>query len=240
MFALLLSEEMDPFYQNIASFPTVIFTVSLAVCVVFWLISMLGFINVDVLDVDLPGGESGVDLNTNTSPGAVGILLKFGLHGVPITIIVSLISVFAWPICYYIVAFFFHLIPDGFLTYLAGIPVLFVSLYAAVLITSFVIRPLRPLFKIANQETTKHVLGQSAIVRTSKVDNKFGEVNFEDGGAGLILKVRTDGQEVFSRGDRVVLYEYLEEENIYRIVSEKEFLGLSGNTGSLNNNNITE
>jgi hypothetical protein len=93
------------------------------------------------------------------------------------------------------------------------------------MITAFIIRPLRPLFKRAQQQTEKYVIGQSAIVRTSVVDNSFGEAILEDGGAGLIFKVRTIGNESFVKGDKVVLLEYIKEKNIYRVVSEEDFSG---------------
>ena len=71
------------------------------------------------------------------------------------------------------------------------------------------------------------MLGQTAIVRSSKVDQFSGEANFDDGGAGLIVKVRAMGDSQFVRGDKVVLLEYMAEQNIYRVVSEAEFLGKS-------------
>ena len=48
MFAILLTEGMDPFYQNIASFPTVFFTFFLLVTVLYWLAAVLGFVEIDV------------------------------------------------------------------------------------------------------------------------------------------------------------------------------------------------
>ncbi len=44
---------MDPFYQNITSFPTVIFTFVLAICVLYWLLAVLGVVDIDVLDIDV-------------------------------------------------------------------------------------------------------------------------------------------------------------------------------------------
>ena len=78
-------------------------------------------------------------------------------------------------------------------------------------------------FKII-KNTVKNLLGQTAIVRTLRVDEGFGEVNLEDGGAGLILKVRSLNGESFKKGDRVVLLEYMVEQHTYRVISEKEFL----------------
>ncbi|MFD2230088.1 hypothetical protein [Alkalimarinus sediminis] len=227
MFAILLSDKMDPFYQNIASFPTAIFTFFLVICLLYWLVAVLGFIDLDVLDFDIPDpdGRLGVNQTDLSTPDVLaGLMLKLGLYGVPVTIIVSFIALFGWFTCYFIVHFFFGLVPDGLLRYLAGLPVLLGTLYVAVMLTAIVIKPIRPFFKKASQNTVKEVLGQTAIVRSSKVNSSFGEVFLADGGAGLIFKARSTGDEVFNKGDRVVLLEYKEVENVYRVISEKEFL----------------
>ncbi len=228
MFAILLSDKMDPFYQNISSFPTVIFTFLLALCVLYWLVAVLGFVDLDFLDIDIPNpdGDIGLgDQDISTPDALAGLMLKLGLYGVPVTIIVSILSLIGWFISYYAVYFLFDYIPDGFLHYLAGIPILIGSFYLSALVTGRLIRPLRPFFKSATQDTVKLILGQTAIVRTSRVDDQFGEATLNDGGAGLIIKVRATGNETFTKGDRVVLLEYIPEQHLYRVISEAEFKG---------------
>lgn len=229
MFAILLHKSLDPFYENISSFPTVLFTFVLAVCLVYWLGAVLGFLDIDLLDIDTgdvdvdgAGAESGKDYAPNA---LAGLLLKLGLNGVPVTVIVSFIAMFGWVLCYFVVHFTFAFVPDGLLRYLAGIPIFVGVLYIAVLITSVAIKPLRKLFKAASENTVKHILGQSVIVRTSYVNETFGEATFDDGGAGLILKIRATGGESFKNGDRVVLLEHFKDANTYRVVSEAEFSG---------------
>ena len=225
MFAIFLTDNMDPFYQNIASFPTVFFTFFLLVVVLYWLVAVLGFVEIDVLDFDLPDAQAGSDNGLTNANVLAGVMLRFGLYGVPVTIILSFIALFSWFICYYLVHFLFAFIPDGVLSFLAGIPVLLFSLYVSVMLTATVIKPLRPLFKKTSQDTIKRVLGQSAIVRTSRVDSRFGEAILDDGGAGLILKVRATAGTTFVKGDRVVLLEHDKEKNVYRVISEAEFNG---------------
>jgi hypothetical protein len=230
MFAIFFSEAMDPFYQNIGSFPTAVFTLIFIICLLYWLVAILGLIDIDFLDNDLeiaPHDPSGLDLqhDLNSADVLAGLMLRFGLYGVPVTIIISLIALFGWLVCYYMVYYFFIYVADGFLHYLAGIPVLFIATYLAILITAQLIKPLRPLFKKTEQETLKKVLGQTAKVRTSTVDNEFGEAILEDGGAGLLLKVRSIGEETFKKGDLVILLEYVEEKNSYRVISEQDFNG---------------
>ena len=237
MFAIFLHEGMDPFYQNIASFPTVLFTFFLGVCVLFWLVAVLGFVEIDMFDINIPDGglhgHAGFDMHGGldghgdlTDVNALaGLLLRFGLHGVPVTIILSLMALFGWLVSYYTVHFLFFLVPGDILRYAVGLGVVVGATYISALITGVLIKPLRPLFQRARQEAEKQVLGQTAVVRTSRVDSSFGEAILDDGGAGLILKVRATGDATFEKGDRVVLFEHLKAENIYRVVSEKEFSG---------------
>ena len=230
MFAILLSEGMDPFYQNISSFPTLIYTILLVVCVIYWAGAVLGFVDLDIIDLDLDsldtsGGDMGTDSPHSTPDVLAGLMLRFGLVGVPVTVSVSILVLIGWLLCYYAVHFVFPFVPGRFLEFVIGIPVFLATLYVSARITGVLIRPLRPLFEKATQETIKQVLGQTAVVRTSRVDNEFGEATLKDGGAGLILKVRTTGDDRFAKGDKVVIYEKLSEQNVYRIISEEEFLG---------------
>ncbi|MCK4841609.1 MAG: DUF1449 family protein [Methylococcales bacterium] len=223
MFAILLSKEMDPFYQNISSFPTVIFTFILAICVLYWLVAVLGIVDIDLLEID--GVDADFDTGSELSgPNALaGVMLKFGLNGVPVTIIVSFLSLFGWMISYYCVHFLSPFIPQGLFYIVFGILVLIVAFLIAMIITAMIVKLLRPFFQKVEQQTIKRVLGQTAVVRTSKVNNSFGEADFNDGGAGLIFKVRSIGDETFKKGDKVVLLEYLEEKNVYRVISEQDF-----------------
>ena len=227
MFAILLSEGMNPFYENISSFPTVFFTIFLMLTTLYWLVAVLGFIDIDVLDFDIPDADGALDAGDGmtNADALAGLALKLGLYGVPVTIIVSFLSLFGWLVCYYTVHFLLGWLPTGLLRYAAGIPILLGSLWVAVMVTAVIIKPLRPLFKKAEQHTPKQILGQTVIVRTSRVDSEFGEAELDDGGAGLILRIRADKDQTFTRGDRVVLLQYLETENIYRVVSEEEFRG---------------
>jgi len=223
MFAILLSKGMDPFYQNISSFPTVIFTFVLAICVLYWLLAVFGAVDIDVLDID--GLDADGDLgNEETSANALAaVMLKFGLSGVPVTIIVSFLSLFGWLASYYIMHYLSPFIPAGMLHYSFALLVLFVAFWFGVLLTAMIVILLRPMFQKVEQQTIKKLLGQSAVVRTSKVTDSFGEAYFDDGGAGLILKVRSEKNQTFIKGDKVVLLEYSNNENIYKVTSEQEF-----------------
>ncbi|MFT7559388.1 MAG: hypothetical protein ACI93R_001299 [Flavobacteriales bacterium] len=225
MFAIFLSEEMDPFYQICSSFPTVIFTCLLFFMVLYWVLAVLGMVEIEVLDFMIEG-DMGEGSDLDSLSVMAGLLLKLGLNGVPLTIVLSLIALIGWLFSFFVVYIVYPYVPGDILKLLVSIPVFVGVTYVAALVTARFIKPLRPIFKAANQEYVKEILGQAAIVRTGRVDASFGEAVFEDGGAGLIVKVRSFNEEVFKRGDKVILLEYVKEKNIYKVISEKELSGI--------------
>ena len=226
MFAILLSDKMDPFYQNIASFPTAFFTFFLALSMLYWCIAVLGFVDIDAFDLD--GVEADIDINsdagTTSGDALVGLIHRLGLNGIPLTVVITFLSLLGWVISYFIVDIFFGWVPDGIVRWVVSVPVILGSLYVAAVLTAIAVKPLRPFFAKMEQQTSKLVLGQTAVVRTLRVDSGFGEATLEDGGAGLIFKVRAIGDAKFKQGDRVVLLEHIKENNTFTIISEDEFL----------------
>ena len=222
---------MEAFLETITSFPTIIFTFFLGVAALYWLFAAFGFIELDALDVDLPDLDGQMSLNSHHDHSFgemfAGLLLRLGLNGVPVTIVISLIALLGWLLSYYPSYLIGLLIGNGLLHYVVGLPIFIFAVYIAVILTASIIKPLRVLFAKADQQTVKKVLGQVALVRSSKVDNRSGEATLDDGGAGFILKVRSIGDTIFQRGDRVVLLEYLSGAHVYHVISEQEFLGNS-------------
>lgn len=208
---------MDTFLQIILTFPTIFFTFFLVLSAVYWLLTVLGFVGIEALDMDLDG-DSVASLNVFSS-----LLFRLGLNGVPLTIVISLIALLGWVFCFLIVYFVYPWIRVPWLQLVTGIPVVVGVLYVSAIITAVIIKPLRPIFLASNQQVQKQILGQVAVVRTGEANRSFGEAYLEDGGAGLIIKVRAYKDEVFKRGDRVVLLEYVAGENLYRVVSEADF-----------------
>lgn len=218
---------MNDFLLTIFSFPTVLYTFVLGVALLYWLCAALGLLELEVLDVNLPDvdGQLHAHAEHSFAETFAGILLRLGLNGVPVTIVITFIGVIGWLISYYLSYFELVLLGYGWVRFVVGIPILIFSFYLAVLSTAQLIKPIRKFFEKTEQYVEKKILGQTAIVRSSKVDSTFGEANFDDGGAGLIVKVRAVGDRQFVRGDRVVLLEYRAEQHVYNVISEQEFLG---------------
>jgi hypothetical protein len=214
---------MELFLQTSLSYPVVLLSFALCVAILYWFIAALGIVEVDLLDIEV---ESSLENHSLQPEGLAGLLLKLGLNGVPVTLILTLLFFFAWLFCYFAELLLLRFLPLGILRYPLGLVVVLAALVLAVPVVGMLTRPLRPLFRKLEATSNKSVLGQIAVVRSGRVSLTQGEATLEDGGASLILRVRADEAQGFKRGDRVVLLEYLEAEHAYRVITEEEFRGI--------------
>jgi membrane protein implicated in regulation of membrane protease activity len=208
---------MELFLHTSLSFPTVLLSFLLCVAILYWVVAALGLVDIDLLDGD---AESALE-------GLAGLLLKCGLNGVPVTLVLTLLFFFAWLGCYFVQLLILDLLPLGLLRYPLGLLAAVAAVVAAVPLVALLIRPLRPLFRKLESTDSRSLLGQRVLVRSGRVTEQHGEAMLENGGAGLILRIRAEASRDFKRGDRVVLLEYLPEPHAYRVISEAEFDGLS-------------
>ncbi len=229
--------EFALFISNITAYPTAIFTGMVMFVTLYWLVSLLGMADMDTFEIgdvgadigDLGGsdvGDLGSDVGGDASIGFFsGILLRFGLYGVPLVVILTLISLIGWVLSYLYSSFLNQHFPSGVLHYVFGTGAFIVVMVIAMWITGLLIAPVRKRLEKIPKRDSKSFIGQVAIVRTFTVDESHGEASLEDGGAGLIFKVRAMEGKRFKQDDRVVLFEYIAEENAYRVVGESEYLG---------------
>lgn len=213
---------MELFLQVALSFPTVLFSIMFCLVLIYWLAVALGGVEVDLLDVSMDSSLDGA----GQVEGVAGLLSKLKLNDVPVTVVVTLLTLIGWLISYLVEVWLLQYLPLGVLRFPLGLIVTLGALVLAVPVCATICRPLRPLFRKAEATSSKTVLGQVALVRSGKVTQQHGEAVLEDGGAGLILRVRADEAQGFKRGDRVVLLEYLATEHAYRVISENEFRGV--------------
>jgi len=213
---------MELFLQVALSFPTVLFSVLFCLVFIYWLVVALGGVEIDLLDVSMDSSLDGA----GQVEGVAGLLSKLKLNDVPVTVVVTLLTLSGWLISYLVEVWLLQYLPLGVLRFPLGLIVAIGALVLAVPVCAAICRPLRPLFRKAEATSSKTVLGQVALVRSGKVTLQHGEAVLEDGGAGLILRVRADEAQGFKRGDRVVLLEYLATEHAYRVISENEFRGV--------------
>jgi len=204
---------MELFLQIATTFPTAVFSVLLIAALGYWLLAMLGLIDLDVFDA------SGHHHGAVDPGGLAGLLLKFGLDGVPLTLIVTTIALIAWMLSYFADYFLLRHLPFDATRWLFGSGIVLGAPLVATPFAGLVLRPFGKMFGKLKSVDSASLLGQVCVIRSPEVTPNQGQAIVDDGGAGLILQVRADAGQ-FRRGERAVLVEYLAAQNAYRIIKE--------------------
>jgi Protein of unknown function (DUF1449) len=210
---------VNEFLHTALSFPTAVYGVLLTVCAVYWLLAATGLTDGDAMD-GLFGGEG----DAGSAEGAAAMLGWLGLGGVPLMVVATTFSLLAWLGTYFVQLLVLEPLP-GAVRGPAGIGALLGCGAAALAAASIVLRPVGRALARHRAAVEPSLLGRSGVVITPTLTADYGQAAFDDGGAGLILQVRHDDSTPLQRGDRIVLIEYLDGQNAYRVVSEQQFLG---------------
>ena len=217
---------MSTFLQYALGFPTFIFGALLVFMLLYWVIAFMGLVDVDSIDhwVLFDGSDHAHGVEHSASALA-GLLLKVGLGGIPLTVILTVLFLLSW-LASYVMSHFVPAVQGWTLVNIAtGSAVAAAALVTGFFATVLVLRPLRGIVnKIAPAEEPKVLLGRVGLVRSAVVNASQGYGSVDDGGGGLNLQMRSPEREL-ARGTEIVLIEHLPEHNAWRVVSKAEFDG---------------
>jgi hypothetical protein len=206
---------VSEFITGIFTFPTVFFSGLLVLVLFYWLTAVFGISSFETAE-----GDVAFDADLDASDGTFNIanlLSKFRLDGIPITISLSFIILASWVLSFLAVYFIYPVIPQGWIQISVGVWILLLAPVLAATIVSPLLQPLKPIFKKLPEKRAVDLVGQYVTVRSGKVNATFGEAVFQDGGAGLILKIRCPDENEIKRGDSVKLFSFDKVTHTYQI-----------------------
>ena len=208
---------MTEFLGNIFSFPTLFYTGLLGLTLLYWFTSMMGLAD---FDFDLDGIDADGSSNTDIAESS-GFLNKFKLDGIPLTISLSFVIFLSWGLSFLLVNYYQDKVAEEWVKAFIGVWVILLAPVISVPIIGILLSPLKPIFKKFKEEAegrkADSLVGHIAIVRTNKVNMNFGDADIDSEGASLILKIRAEEPNDLKRGDRIVITEYISDENIYMV-----------------------
>ncbi|MBF6134697.1 hypothetical protein IU501_17005 [Nocardia otitidiscaviarum] len=191
---------MREFLTATLTFPTVVFSFALIVVVAYWLAVLAGGADPDLFDTD-----------SDTGGSAIGD--RWGLSGVPVSIIVSILIALAWFLCLAGATLTRELNLTGFLAFCAGVAVLVVAVPMSVLGTRAIVVPLRRLFAPAAEPSRNDLVGRVCVIRTGRVGPDFGQAELiSPDGSSAIIQVRQSAQHAaetpLAHGVSAIVYDY--------------------------------
>jgi hypothetical protein len=206
------------FLNIVSSFPTVVFTVLLGVILLYWLLAILGAVDIDVLDMDLD-----VDTDISNVGGLTGLLSTLGLSGPPVTVTLSVLTILSWLFSYFSSAYLLVLVPWDMFREFIGAGLLVGCFIVSIPVTAQVIKPLKGLFVVHSAKSKSHFIGATCKITTLEVSETFGQAEIDDGQARIIVSVRANTPNALTKGDKAKVTSYDKEKGTYEVVLEEEY-----------------
>jgi hypothetical protein len=186
---------MSGFVDTALGFPAVVLSFLLVVVIAYWIVAMVGAVDMDDLDAG----------------GFADFLSGIGLRGVPVAVSLSLLIAFAWfvgLIGTYLIAGL-----PGVLVAVLGVVVLAGALVAGWAAARVLVKPLRRALPDEAGASRWDFVGRPCVIRTGRVGPDFGqaEVTAEDG-SSAIVQVRQAADAVdagrLRAGSTALIYDY--------------------------------
>ena len=197
-----------------------VFTVLLAMTLVYWIMVILGALDFDFLDIDFDSDidvDADVDADMDFQGGGFlrGILEFFYIGEVPVMVLVSIFALSTWTIS---VLGNYYLNPGNSLILLA--PIVAANLFISCIIVKILGVPMKKIFKSLEDDpnAAKDVMGRICTVITTEITSeRMGQGEASGKGAPILLNVIAEGDHVFHKGDEGVIVAKNKETGVYTI-----------------------
>ncbi len=211
--------EISMVWDILSGYPTGIYTILIGVLGVFWILAILGALDIDIISFDVD-----IDFDGEVEiPGFIGLMHTLGFTGVPFTIVLSVLIFIAWVITYVIAAYVLPLVPTTLLKFVVASAAIAGSFFLAVPITSKIVSPLRKLAQENIAKSNKDFLGGICKVTSLTVDETFGQGKIQTSGSSLIVRIRCASPNTLKKGDIVRPISYEKSDNVYFVITNEEF-----------------
>ncbi len=243
---------MGHFLSVALAFPSVMYTGLLGIALVYWIFVVVGAAHVNLLgdgagdaaiegaakgalegaadladgggDADFGEAGDGGDGHADHGGGGSGIIAALKLRSAPATVVLSVTLLFAWIFTIFGAKAIEVAALDGGLATAARVALFVAAPILALFPTSVVVRPLARTFRPLEATKRQQLVGKLCTIRTGTVTDRFGEATLEDGGAGLVVRVRVDGGEKLGRGDQAVIVGYDAEKQEFSVAPMNNLL----------------
>ncbi len=184
-------------------------TVLLILVLLYWIVAIIGVLDLEFLDFDLEGMDGAGPF--------FSLSLFLNIGKVPFGLVISLLVINFW-----MLSMFVYLLPikaTGPLSLLVLVLPLIVSFF----VTKLELIPLRMFFKNANMDSEKEsqVLGAYCELMCELATGRLGQARIKRNGASIVINVKVEGDQVFEKGEIGIVTSKDQEKNIYYIRKSK-------------------
>jgi hypothetical protein len=204
---------VEQFIESCFSWPSWPASVLLLCVCVYWVLMIVGAVDLDFLDID-------VDLDLDIDVDADPSILEFGF--VPLKFLnIGSVPTMVWGsifalVCWMVSRLWNSPLPHPSFEWTSDSLAIMRDFGVAAMLTKMITQPMRGRFDPVEPNKAEDLIGQTCIVTTSEVTETFGEAEFATEGAPLRLNVR-NGKGDISKGDTVLITYFRNETNEYLV-----------------------
>ena len=193
------------------------FTILLLLVVLYWVTVILGVLDVELFNIELPDSDLETDADIDLDGGGIfrDILHFFYIGEVPVMILASIFIMCIWA-CIILGNYYFN--SSG--SFIVAVPVYLAAFVISVFASKVFAIPLRKIYTALNKDynVPRSVLGRICRVISTEVSKqKMGQSEVQTKGAPIVLNVLALGDHVFNKGDEAVVVEEDKTNGIYYI-----------------------
>ena len=196
-----------------------VFTLLLLMVILYWIIVILGVLDVDLFQIDVSDFDADVDVNGAGASLSGSVLHFFHVGEVPVMVLFSLLVLSLWAGS---VLGNYYYNPESLPSRAFGI--LVVNVVVALVVVKALGAPLKPFYAMFNRDynAPKPVMGSLCRITTTQVTpTDMGQAEVRTKGAPILLNVLSKQDYRFAKGDEAVVVGKNKESGIHYIVPPK-------------------
>ncbi len=202
--------EFTEFLRELVTIANLPITILMILVVLYWLMVILGVLGMDAIDLDL-GMDADVDLDLDPgldadAGGIFGEALAFmHLGEVPVMIVGSMVVFFMW-----LLTVASNLVLNAEHSVWVSVAFVVPNVIISFLVSKAIIWPFLHIFKNDESlvQTRENMIGETGVVKTSQVTEKFGQVEIQIDGPAIVINARTRAGEQLAKGDCAKIIAY--------------------------------
>ena len=203
-------------WQLLSTFPTAIPTVLLAVLLIYWLLSIIGIVDMgDAIDLDVDAGHAGNDAPDLHS--LAGYVVALGLGGVPLSVAASVLVFSTWLLTALLHQYVVAWLPTELFRLVAGSAALLLAAAVSIPVSARVLVPMRGLFVKHGARNKASLVGLDCKIVTQTVDKSFGRAEVENLGTAINIRVWADVPNALMKNSRAIIVAYDETTQQYEV-----------------------
>lgn len=204
---------MEDLLEAIVWGGNVIPTALLIFVLIYWLIVLLGLVDIDSFDIDVDI-DMEAEIHGGGSAGWLNhVLYFFNLGQVPLMLFLSFLAMAMWLLA--IISTEYLAFNSEILSYVLLIPNFIVSLFIAKLLTQPFVKLFTALENHVDDNT--EVIGKICKVILNTTDEKMGQAKVEGNGSVVLLNIKTRKGTSLNKGETGLVIDYIPEKSYYII-----------------------